>query len=359
MTGPGLLACVGLVAFLHGPGHVLAQTISLGSAETFAVLGATPNVTNTGPTIITGDVGVSPAAALTGFPPGIVIGSVHLGDAVAAQAQADLTTAYNDAATRPCLVPNNLTGQVLGSGGTVLTLPPGVYCFNTTAQLTGNLILSGAGVYIFQIGTSLTTAANAAVTLTNGALACDVFWQVGSSATIGAASLLAGSFLAFTSITVGAGVNVNGRLLARNATVTLHTDMISVCAAPIPPTETPTPTPTPTSTPTSTPTATPTNTPTNTPTATPTQTSTNTPSPTPTATPTITPTITPTVTPTITPTNTPTITPTNTPTPTLTRTPTLTATPPVRSPTPNLSTRTPTPRCSCGRGRRLVRPFGG
>ena len=151
------LTIFGCVALLNNPSRALAQNVALGTAANFAVLGATPNVTNTGPTIITGDLGVWPAASVTGFPPGAVIGAIHLGDAVAQQAQSDLTTAFNDAAGRPC--PNDLSGQVLGSGGTVLTLTPGVYCFpSTTAQLTGDLTLNGAGVYIFQIGTGFTTA---------------------------------------------------------------------------------------------------------------------------------------------------------------------------------------------------------
>jgi Ice-binding-like len=213
---PVLLVCVGLVALLCGPTRVRAQNISLGTAAKFAVLGANPNVTNTGATVVTGDVGVWPSASITGFPPGTVIGTIHAGDAVAQQAQADLTTAYNDAAGRPC--PNDLTGQVLGSGGTVLTLLPGVYCFASTAQLTGTLILNGAGVYIFQIGSSLTTASGSSITLTNGATACGVWWQVGSSATIGTTTALAGNVLALASITANTGASVDGRFLARNAT---------------------------------------------------------------------------------------------------------------------------------------------
>jgi len=225
----GLLACAGFVALLDGPSEVLAQNISLGSAANFAVLGATPDVTNTGPTVVTGDLGVSPAAAVSGFPPGLVIGTIHPGDAVAALAQSDLTAAYNDAAGRTCPGANNLTGQVLGSGGTVLTLGPGVYCFSSTAQLTGNLVLSGNGVYIFQVVSGLTTASGSSVTLTNGASACDVWWQVGSSAAIGTTTSLAGSILALTSITVNTGASVNGRLLARTGTVTLDSNNVSAC----------------------------------------------------------------------------------------------------------------------------------
>jgi hypothetical protein len=318
---PVLLACVGLVAFLCGPSRVRAQNISLGTAAKFAVLGANPNVTNTRATVVTGDLGVWPASSITGFPPGTVIGTIHAGDSVAQQGQADLTTAYNNAAGRPCPGANDLTGQVLGSGGTVLTLPPGVYCFASTAQLTGNLILNGAGVYIFQIGSSLTTASGSSITLTNGATACGVWWQVGSSATIGTATALVGNVLALASVTVNTSASVDGRVLARNATVTLDTNNITACSggpSPGVPSPTPTPTPTPTITPTGTATLTPTETPTisPTPTITPTLVPTNTPIPTQTFT--ATPTLTPTSTPTLTPTETPTISPTPTSTPTLT-----------------------------------------
>lgn len=239
-----VLACVGFVALLYGPSQILAQNISLGSAANFSVLGATPNVANTGPTVVTGDVGVWPAASVTGFPPGIVIGTIHLGDSAAQQAQTDLTAAYNDAAGRSCPAANNLTGLVLGSGGTVLTLVPGVYCFSSTAQLTGNLILNGAGVYIFQVGSGLTTASGSSITLTNGASACGVWWQVGSSAAVGTTTSLAGNVLALTSITLNTGANVNGRVLARNGSVTLASNNVTACSGgPSPPVPTPIPPP--------------------------------------------------------------------------------------------------------------------
>jgi hypothetical protein len=235
-TAPGILASAGLVTLLFGTTQGAAQNVSLGSAANFAVLGATPNVTNTGPTVVTGDVGVWPAASITGFPPGNAIGTLHFGDAVAQQAQTDLTAAYNDAAGRACPALNNLTGVVLGSGGTVPTLPPGVYCFASTAQLTGNLVLNGAGVYIFQIGSGLTTASGSSTTLTNGASACGVWWQVGSSATVGTTTSLAGNVLALTSITLNTGASVSGRVLARNATVTLDSNNVTVCSGgPFPP----------------------------------------------------------------------------------------------------------------------------
>src|ERR1700681_1771861 len=152
---PGLLASLGFALLACVVSPAWTQNISLGTAATFGVLGSS-TVTNTSATVVTGDVGVWAGTSITGFPPGTIFagsGSLHAGDPVAQQAQADLTTAYNAAVARPCLPANNLTGMVLGSGGTVLTLPPGVYCFNTSAQLTGDLVLNGAGVYIFQIGT--------------------------------------------------------------------------------------------------------------------------------------------------------------------------------------------------------------
>ena len=245
ITSPGPLACAGLVASLFATAPAVGQNVSLGSAANFAVLGATPNVTNTGPTVVTGDVGVWPAASITGFPPGSANGTLHFGDQAAQQAQSDLTLAYNDAASRPCPALNNLTGLVLGSGGTVLTLAPGVYCFASTAQLTGNLTLNGAGVYIFQVGSGLTTASGSSITLTNGASACGVWWQVGSSATVGTTTSLAGNVLALTSITLNTSASVTGRALARNGTVTLDTNAVTACSGgPFPPVETPTLVPT-------------------------------------------------------------------------------------------------------------------
>ena len=218
-----------------------SQNVSLGTAANFGAL-AGSTVTNTGPSVVTGNVGVAPGAAIIGFPPGSIApgtGSRHSADAVAAQAQAALTTAYNDAAGRTCPALNDLTGLVLGSGGTVTTLTPGVYCFATSAQLTGNLVLNGAGVYIFQVGTTLTTASASAVTLTNGAQACGVWWQVGSSATLGTTTALAGNILALASITLNTGANITGRVLARNGAVTLASNGVTSCAGgpgpPVPP----------------------------------------------------------------------------------------------------------------------------
>ena len=209
------------------------MSVLLGTAAAFAVLGAS-TVTNTGPSIINGDLGVFPGNAIVGFPPGIVNGVIHPGDAVAAQAQSDLTVAYNTAAGLPCPPANDLTGIDLGG----LNLVPGVYCFSSSAQLTGNLTLNALGdpnaQFVFQIGTTLTTASGSSVALINGAQACNVFWQVGSSATLGTATSFVGNVMALASITATTGATVNGRLLARTAAVTLDTNLITAafCAAP-------------------------------------------------------------------------------------------------------------------------------
>lgn len=227
-----LLASLAFVIFLYAaPG--LAQT-SLGTAQNFAVLGGS-TVTNTGPTTINGDLGVSPGSAVTGFPPGTVTGgTIHAADAVAAQAQNDVTTAYNALAGTACNV--NLTGQDLGG----LTLTPGVYCFSSSAQLTGTLTLNAQGnadaVFIFQIGSALTTASNSSVSVINGGQNCNVFWQIGSSATLGTNTHFIGNILALTSITLQTGTTLAGRALARNGAVTLDTNDVSrtLCATPCP-----------------------------------------------------------------------------------------------------------------------------
>ncbi|TXK12210.1 ice-binding family protein [Microbacterium hatanonis] len=322
------LVLVGLT--VGGSSAVAATSVGLGTAEPYVVLGG-QSVTNTGNSTLDGDLGVYPGTSITGFPPGQVIGGgvIHQTDENAEQAQIDLVTAYNAAASQApdATITADLGGQ---------TLVDGVYFSASTVGLTGTLRLDGQGdsgsVWVFQVGSALTTATGSVVELINGAQACNVFWQVGSSATLGTDSTFVGTILALTSITLENGTTVDGRALARNGTVSLddNTFVDPGCdAGPSPsPSATPTDTPTatPTVTPTATPTATPTVTPTITPTATPTITPTVTPTVTPTATPTITPTATPTITPTVTPTVTPTITPTATPTITPTATPTITPT---------------------------------
>ncbi len=237
-------------------GNTMSQVApTLGAAESFGVLGGV-TVTNTGPTVVNGNLGVSPGTAVTGFPPGIVVppGAIHAGDAVAQQAQNDVTIAYNALAGQPCDV--NLTSQDLGG----LTLTPGVYCFNTSAQLTGKLTLDLQGnahaVFIFQIGSTLTTAPGSSVVFINGGPGCNVFWQVGSSATFNADTVFAGNVVVFTSITLNTRASVTGRVLARNGAVTLDSNTIARCVAAPAATVTPTATDALTSTPTATPTGT-------------------------------------------------------------------------------------------------------
>jgi hypothetical protein len=219
-----IIAGSGLAVLLVLPSLGFAQ--SLGSAASFAVL-AGSTVTNTGASTIMGSVGVSPATAITGLPEGQPTGgAVHPGDGVAAQAQSDLTSAYNSLAGMAC--GTNLTGQDLGGK----TLAPGVYCFNASAQLTGTLTLDGQGnanaVFVFQMGSTLTTAANAALNLVGEAQPANVYWQVGSSATLGTGTALVGNIVALASITLTTGAHLDGRALARTEAVTMDTNAVGI-----------------------------------------------------------------------------------------------------------------------------------
>jgi hypothetical protein len=196
----------------------------LGTAAQFAVL-AGSTITNTGPTEITGDVGLSPGTAITGFPPGHVTGTVHAADAVAMQAKNDLTAAYNDAASRAttATVPVELGGTTKTAG--VYDSPAGTF------GITGTLTLDGQGntnaVFIFKAASTLITASASNVVLINGARAANVYWKVGSSATLGTYSTMRGNILALASITVTTGVTVKGRTLTQTAAVTLDTNKIT------------------------------------------------------------------------------------------------------------------------------------
>jgi hypothetical protein len=206
-------------------GSVKPAGPSLGRATSFVVLGGS-TVTNTGATAITGDLGVSsPGVSVTGFPPGTMArGAQHVGDPAANQAQADAQSAYAVLAGKPCTTP--LTGQDLGGK----SLAPGVYCFTSSAQLTGRLVLDGRGkgdnaVWIFQIASTLTTATNSSVVMSKGGRAGNVFWQVGSGATLGTGTAFAGNILAYSSITMNTASNLSGRALAREA-VTMDNNSI-------------------------------------------------------------------------------------------------------------------------------------
>ncbi len=216
-------------AFLALAGLVSqSQGALTGTAESFAVLGGAA-VTSTGNTVLNGNLGVSPGAAITGFIPGNVNGMVHYNDAAAAQAHADASTAYGILEVELPTAPY-LSTKVLGVD--VLTLGPGVYRFSSSAQLTGTLILNAGGDpnarFDFQIGSTLTTASSSSVRLINGAQADNVFWEVGSSATLGTDTIFNGSILADQSITLDTAASVLGRALAMNAAVTLDDNLITV-----------------------------------------------------------------------------------------------------------------------------------
>jgi len=205
----------------------------LGAACSFGILGATPVVSSVGPTIVTGDVGISPGASITGFPPGTITGAFHAADSIAATAQGDLTTAFNNAA-------GAAGGAVLPADIGGLTLPAGVYK-TTSAQpslgITGILTLDGGGnpnaTWIFQIVSTLTTAStNSQVNLINSAAAHNVFWEVGSSATLGTSTTFAGTIMAQDSITLTTGATLNGRALARTGAVALDSNPVNVPPCP-------------------------------------------------------------------------------------------------------------------------------
>jgi len=199
--------------------------VVLGTAGNFAVL-AGSTVTSTGATTVNGDLGVSPGTAVTGFPPGLVNGAIHAGDSAAAQAELDLTTAYNDAAGRTVgavTVAGNLGG---------LTLTPGLYKSTSSLEISsGDLTLDAQGnmnaVFIFQIASTLTTTAGRQVILSGGAKAANIIWQVGSSATLGTTSVFKGTIMADQSITLATGATLDGRALARIAAVTLDANIVT------------------------------------------------------------------------------------------------------------------------------------
>ncbi len=219
------------VIFLHHDATAGQAPVALGSTATFGVLAAT-TVTTIPTTTVNGDLGVSPGNTVTGSP--IVNGTLHLGDAIAAQAQGDLTTAYNDAAGRTVGAVSkagNLGGQ---------TLAPGLYTSTSSLEISsGDLTLDASGdpnaVWIFQMASTLATTSGRQVILSGGAQAANIFWQVGSSATLGTTSIFKGNILALTAITLQTGATLEGRALARNGSVALDANTITVPSSAISP----------------------------------------------------------------------------------------------------------------------------
>ena len=226
LADSGLPAADG--GFDSGPQSSQAP-VALGAAAPFAILAfnTVTNVNNPG-TIVTGNLGISPGAALAGFPPGMVIGMVDAGDAAAAAAKAALLMAYNDASGR-------LGAAVLAGDLSGLTFAPGLYKNSTSVMLSaGNLTLDALGdanaVFIFQMGSTLTTSPGTHVILSGGAKATNVYWAVGTSATLGTNSIFKGTILAASAITMKTGAAIEGRLLAEAASVTLDTSVVTVPA---------------------------------------------------------------------------------------------------------------------------------
>jgi len=221
-----LLSALALAAMFAQPGAAAGQTpVNLGSAAGFAVLAGSA-ITVTGSTSITGDIGSYPTPAITGLENVVLKGVNQAGDAVTQTAKNDLVSAYTNAAGRP---PTKSYDPISDLGG--LTLTPGVYNDPSSFAITGTLTLDATNnpkaVWIFQAGSTLTTASSSKVVLTNGARAGNIFWQVGSSATLGTDSDFVGNILALTAITANTGATVNGRLLAENAAVTLDSNTIT------------------------------------------------------------------------------------------------------------------------------------
>jgi hypothetical protein len=223
---PSCLLVALALTFPHRLAQAQQTTVNLGAAASYAVLAGT-TVTSTGGTTVSGNLGVAPGTAVTGFPPGTVVnGAIHANDSSAIAAEAALLTAYNDAAGRTVgavTVTGNLGGQTLTAG-----------LYKSTSSLaisSGNLTLDAQGnpnaVFIFQMASTLTTTTGLGVILAGSANPANIFWQVGSSATIGTTSVFDGNILAFTSITLATGATLNGRALAMNGAVSLDSNPVT------------------------------------------------------------------------------------------------------------------------------------
>jgi Ice-binding-like len=224
------LAVLGMSCTLLFASSAVAATASIGlkTAVPFSVL-AGSTITNTGPTTMFGDLGLAPGSSVTGAPQ--VLGQTYIDDAVATEAKSSLTSAYNEAASRPANGPagTELAGQEFA---------PGVYDASKALLLSSGSVTLNAGgnpeaVFIFQVGSTLITGSNTSVSLVGGAQACNVFWQVGSSATLGSGTRFVGTIMAAESITAGTAATIHGRLLAQTAAVTLEDNTItnSTCAS--------------------------------------------------------------------------------------------------------------------------------
>jgi Ice-binding-like len=221
----GLILVV--VLALAVPVAAQAAPVNLATVSPFVALAGT-TVTNTGPSVLNGDLGVAPGTALTGFGlPAVVNGATHDNDAVAAQAQSDLTNAYNVAAGQPVSPADDLSGTNLGNR----TLTAGAYRYTSGALLNGPLTLDAQGdpnaQFVFLIGAELTTGSASSVVLVNGASPCNVYWQVGSSATLGTTTSFEGNLMALTSISLNNGASVIGRVLARNGQISLINNVLT------------------------------------------------------------------------------------------------------------------------------------
>lgn len=206
--------------------NTVQSDVPLGTADNFALL-AGSGVTNTGATVVTGDLGLSPGTSVGGFPPGILNGTLHINDAAANQSKLDITAAYNNAKDRTSTDIVTLSGNIGG-----LTLTPGLYKSTSSLAISsGDLTLDALGnanaVFVIQIASAFTTTSGRQVILAGGAQASHIYWQVGSSATFGTTSVFKGTVIALQSISFNTGATLDGRALSRNGAVTMAGNTIT------------------------------------------------------------------------------------------------------------------------------------